>query len=119
MRGVFEGILVSSDGYVTEGASTNIFIVKGERVLTPPSFLGALEGITRKVVLEILERLEIELKIMPFTSYDLYTADEVFLTNTGIEIMPVRAIDKRIIKEAPGKITQLLRREFLKERGTT
>lgn len=114
----FETILLSEDGYVTEGASSNIFIVKGGRLIAPPSYLGVLEGITRKVVLEIALRLGIDVALTPFTGYDIYTSEECFLTSTGIEIMPVRMADKRVIgKGVPGEITQSIREEFLKERG--
>lgn len=115
---VFETILLSEEGYVTEGTCSNIFIVRDGKVITSPSFLGTLEGITRKVVLEIAERLGIKIELTPFTNYDIYTAEECFLTSTGIEVMPVRMIDRRIIgKGLPGEITQLIREEFLNERS--
>ncbi|MBL7170390.1 MAG: aminotransferase class IV [Candidatus Omnitrophica bacterium] len=114
----FETILLSEEGYVTEGTCSNIFIVRDGKVITSPSFLGTLEGITRKVVLEIAERLGIKIELTPFTNYDIYTAEECFLTSTGIEVMPIRIVDRRIIgKGAPGKITQLIREEFLNERS--
>ena len=125
-RKVFETILLSEEGYVTEGTCSNIFIVKDNKLITSPSFLGTLEGITRKVVLEIAERLNIKIKLTPFTNYDIYNAEECFLTSTGIEIMPVRMVDKRIIGDSPmgrpadsvpGKITSAISKEFLKERS--
>lgn len=113
-RRAFEAILLSEEGYVTEGAASNIFIVKDDTLITSPPFLGTLEGITRKVVLEIAGRLGIRTEIVPFTSYDIYSADECFLTSTGIEVMPVRIVDKRIIGDsAPGKITCAIREKFL------
>jgi branched-chain amino acid aminotransferase len=115
---VFETLLLSEDGYITEGSFSNIFIVREDKLITPPSHLGVLEGITRKVVLEIAERLGIDTETVPFNSYDIYTAGESFLTSTGIEVMPVRMLDKRIIgKGIPGKITQIIGEEFIKERS--
>lgn len=114
-RKSFEIVLVTEDGYVTEGAASNIFIVKSGRVITPPSFLGVLEGITRKVVLEIAEKLNIEVVIIPFTCYDIYTSSECFITNTGMGVMPVRMVDARIIGNgSEGDVTKRIRREFLK-----
>lgn len=114
-RRVFETVLLSEEGYVTEGSFTNIFIVRDDKLITPPSYIGVLEGITRKVVLEIAERLGIERELALITSYDVYTASESFLTSTGIEIMPVRAVDERIIGNGvPGEITRAIRKEFFK-----
>ncbi len=119
-KGVFEAILLSEEGYVTEGAASNIFIVDDGMLITPPAFLGVLEGITRKVVLEIAGRLGIRAEAVPFTSHDIYTADECFLTSTGMEVMPVRIADMRVVgKGAPGRITRDIRKEFLKERSKT
>lgn len=117
-RKIFETVLLSEDGLVVEGTFTNIFIVKDNKVITPPSFLGALEGITRKVVLEIADIMGIEIELVPFTPYELYTADECFLTSTGIEVMPVKMVDGRIIgKGKPGDITETIKREFVRRRA--
>ena len=105
-KGIFEAVLLSQDGYVTEGTASNIFIVCRNKLITPPSFLGVLEGITRKAVLEIARSLGIVTELVPFTTYDLYTAEECFLTSTIINIMPVRMADKRVIGSGrPGQIT--------------
>jgi len=113
-RRVFETIMLSEEGYVTEGTFTNIFIVRDGKLITPPSYLGVLKGITRKVVLEIAGRLGIEITLTPFTNCDIYNAEECFLTSTGIEVMPVRMVDRRIIGGgAPGKITGVIKEEFI------
>lgn len=115
-KGLFEAVLLSEDGYVTEGTASNIFITSCHgKLITPPSFLGVLEGITRKAVLEIARSLGIATEIVPFTTYDLYTAEECFLTGSIINIMPVRMVDKRIIGTGrPGPMALALRKNFLK-----
>jgi len=122
-RGAFEAILLNKDGYVTEGTVSNIFVVSHElrtrssnyfSLVTPPSYLGVLEGITRKVVMEIAEKLGIPVEEKPFTRYNIYTADECFLTNTSMEIMPVTKVDARMIGAGnPGAITCLLAQAFM------
>ena len=72
--------MLNQQGYVCEGSGDNVFVVKDGKVLTPPSYLGALEGITRNSVIELCERLHIPCEERPFTRHDVYVADEVFLT---------------------------------------
>lgn len=112
-RGAFEAILLNSQGEVTEGTVSNIFIVKESILITPPTYAGILEGITRNCVIELAKKMGIGVKEETITSYDLYTADESFLTNTSLGIMPVVKVDGRVIsKGKPGKITQRLRCKF-------
>ena len=95
--GVEEAILLNDRGCVAEGTADNVFIVKDNVVLTPPVTEGALDGITRQTVIELAKNNAIEIKESILTSYDLYTADECFLTGTGAKLIPVREIDGRKI----------------------
>jgi branched-chain amino acid aminotransferase len=110
---VGEAIMLNSQGYVAEGSSDNIFIVKKGIVYTPPTYCGALEGITRQAIMEICERDGIPLKEQPFTLHDVYVADEVFFTGTAAEVIAVREVDARIIGSGKaGPITTRLLKEF-------
>lgn len=113
LAGVGEAIMLNSQGYVAEGSSDNIFIVKRGIVYTPPCYCGALEGITRGAILEICERVGYTVKEEPFTLHDVYVADEVFFTGTAAEVIAVREVDGRIIGEGKaGPITTHLLKEF-------
>jgi branched-chain amino acid aminotransferase len=106
-HGVIEGFLLNPQGFVVEGTVSNAFVVKNGRLLTPSAACGCLEGITRNAVMEIAERqLGIPVEAGFITRYDLYTADECFLTNTLMEIMPVSRVDGRPIGDGkPGATT--------------
>ncbi|MBC7327568.1 branched-chain-amino-acid transaminase [bacterium] len=116
-----EAIMLSIDGYVAEATGDNIFIVKNRRLITPPLYLGALPGITRQTVIELAEKRGIQTEEKTFTLYEVYTADECFLTGTAAEIVPVVEVDGRKIgKGIPGDITLLLMEDFhqyVKEEG--
>ncbi|SEG33208.1 branched-chain-amino-acid transaminase [Paenibacillus sp. UNC499MF] len=113
LAGVGEAIMLNSQGYVAEGSSDNIFIVKRGVVYTPPCYIGALEGITRAAIIEICERQGYTLKEEPFTLHDVYVADEVFFTGTAAEVIAVREVDGRTIGEGKaGPITTKLLQEF-------
>ncbi|MFS0839871.1 branched-chain-amino-acid transaminase [Paenibacillus sp. 1P03SA] len=113
LAGVGEAIMLNSQGYVAEGSSDNIFIVKRGVVFTPPCYIGALEGITRAAIIEICERQGYTLKEEPFTLHDVYVADEVFFTGTAAEVIAVREVDGRTIGEGKaGPITTKLLQEF-------
>lgn len=112
-HGNFEAILLNEEGYITEGTVSNIFIVKKKKLLTPPSYCGILPGITRKVVLEIAHNCGIDVLEELLTLHDLYCADEVFLTNTSLEIMPVVKVDGREVKDGKvGETTKYLMKKF-------
>lgn len=100
--GADEAILLNSAGRVTEGSADNVFIVRRGELLTPPVIEGALDGITRGVVIEQARALGIPFREIPLAPYDLYTADECFLTGTGAELIPVREIDGRVLVQCPG-----------------
>jgi len=102
--GVEEAILLNDRGNVAEGTADNLFIVQDGQLLTPLVTEGALAGITRDSILELAVQLGIPAKQTVLTSYDLYTADECFLTGTGAKLIPVREIDGRKIQSCPGNI---------------
>jgi len=107
--GAPEGLFLNREGYVTEATGDNIFIVKNGQLLTPPSYVGILEGITRNTVLEIARDMGIPAYEKVFTRHDIYVADECFLTGTAAEVIPVVKLDGRVIGEGvPGSITQRL-----------
>lgn len=112
-QGLFEVIMLSTDGYVTEGSGDNIFIVKNGVVYTPPSEAGILEGITRRFVVETLcpeLGIGVEEKMMKID--DVLQADEVFLTGSAAEMIAVTEIDDTRISDGEGPITKKLRNRF-------
>jgi len=105
--------MLNHDGLVVECTGDNIFILKENVLLTPPAYLGALKGITRDTVIELARKKGIEVKEDVITRYDLYNAQECFLTGTAAEIVPVVKIDGRVIGNGkPGKITLQLIEDF-------
>lgn len=110
--GVEEAILLNDRGCVAEGTADNLFIVSDGVLLTPPATEGALAGITRQTVLELAAANGIPAHEAVLTAYDLYNADECFLTGTGAKLIPVRNIDGRNIGTCPGAIYQQLSAAF-------
>ena len=111
--GVEEAIMLTVDDYVAECTGDNIFMVKKNRLITPPCNIGALEGITRDAVIKIARKNKIPFSEKKIKSADLYRADECFLTGTAAEIIPVVGIDrKKIGTGKSGPITKLLTEEF-------
>jgi len=107
--GVEEALVLQGDGYVCECSADNIFLVRGGEVWTPPAHLGILQGVTREAVMELARRQGLPMLERVFTLYDVYTADECFLTGTGAEVGPVVEVDsRRIAAGTPGPITQRL-----------
>ena len=105
--------MFTASGYVAECTGDNIFIVKGNRLVTPPAYLGILKGITRAAVMDLGKKIGLEVKEGVLTRHNLFTADECFLTGTAAEIVPVISIEKRIIGTGkPGKTTLKLMKEF-------
>ncbi|MCX8169565.1 MAG: branched-chain-amino-acid transaminase, partial [Candidatus Methanomethyliaceae archaeon] len=110
-----EAIILSSDGYVCEGTAENIFIVKKGELLTPPTYTGALPGITRQAVMEIATNNGIKVREKLLTVHELFNADEIFFTGTGVEIIPVVEISGRKIGSGrPGEVTNIIIEEFRK-----
>ena len=107
--GVEEAIMLNADGYVAECTGDNLFIIKGNQLLTPPLAAGALYGITRATAMDLGRELGLKVSEPNLTRYDLYVADECFLTGTGAEIIPVVKIDGRVIGTGqPGAISKQL-----------
>jgi branched-chain amino acid aminotransferase len=105
--GYDEAILLNSQGYVSEGTGENIFAVKNGVVITPPTSAGALEGITRDSTMTILRDRGYKVVEDNLLRSDLYTVEELFVTGTAAEIVPVRSVDDRDLGE-PGPITRLV-----------
>jgi branched-chain amino acid aminotransferase len=104
--GAGEGVMLNEQGYVAECTGDNIFIVKNGVISTPPLHAGVLCGITRDVVFELAQQHGIPILDRDLTRYDLYTANECFLTGTAAEIIPAVQLDRRIIGNGhPGPIT--------------
>jgi branched-chain amino acid aminotransferase len=111
--GVSEAVMLNQDGNVSECTAENLFIVRDGQVHTPTTADGILAGITRRVILELCGQLGIEASPRVLQRYDLYTADECFLTGTGAEIVPVTRIDNRSIGTGrTGPVTTRLRDAF-------
>ncbi len=117
--GLPEMIMRSPEGYVVEGTSDNIFIVTGGRLITPPVYLGALAGITRAAVMELAGEMGIPVEETPFGIYELYSAQECFLTGTAAEVIPLVEVDERKIGSGkPGEMTIGLIEAFRKLTAT-
>ncbi len=113
--GVEEAVMLNSEGYVAECTGDNIFIVKNGSLFTPPIHSGVLRGITRGAVIDIAHLKEIPIHEEVLTRYDLFNADEMFLTGTAAEIIPVVRMDRRKIGDGKvGKMTLKLISEFHK-----
>ena len=111
--GATEGIMLNKDGYVAEGTGDNIFIVKDNEIVTPPTTAGILIGITRNVVIELANEAGMTVKEEQLTRDDLYNADECFLTGTAAEIIPVVNLDgRKIASGKPGKVTLSLLKKY-------
>ena len=108
--GVPEALMLNHDGVVAECTGDNIFIVKDNVIYTPPIYIGILDGITRNTVIELAKKLGYEVKESEFTLFNVYRADECFLTGTAAEAIPVTNVDGRIIGngEAGPVTTRLL-----------
>lgn len=107
--GCEEAILLNAEGFVSECTGDNLFIIKEGCLMTPPLSAGALYGITRRVVMEIAHESGFKVTEPNLTRYDLFNADECFLTGTGAEVVPIVKIDGRVIGNGkPGPITTKL-----------
>ena len=111
--GALEAIMLNDQGYVAECTGDNLFIVHKGALLTPAASQGALKGITRDAVFEIAGELGLPVSENNLTRYDVWNADECFLTGTGAELMPATEVDGRAIADGkPGPITQRLTDAF-------
>jgi branched-chain amino acid aminotransferase len=111
--GAQEGVVLNEQGYVAECTADNLFIVHRGKILTPPATQGALEGITRGAILDIAAELGIPAREANLTRYDIWCADECFLTGTGAEVIPVVGLDGREIGNGrPGPVTRRVLEAF-------
>lgn len=111
--GYDEAILLSPQGYVSECTGENIFVVRNERLLTPPVSAGALEGITQDSVATIARDLGLEVEQGNILRSDLYVADEAFMTGTAAEIVPIRSVDERVVGDGtPGPVTRKIQETY-------
>ncbi|MFI5305336.1 MAG: branched-chain-amino-acid transaminase [Nitrospiria bacterium] len=111
---MIEGFLLNTQGFISEGTVSNVFIIKKGIILTPSMVSGCLEGITRNTVIDVAgKELGKNVQETQISRYDFYTADECFITNTLMELMPVISVDGRLIgRGLPGSITQELSHQF-------
>jgi len=115
--GVHEAFLLDSEGYVAEGTGDNIFVVKNGLIKTPPVSSSVLRGITRDTVIDLAKELGYTVVEERLTLHELYVADELFITGTAAELVPVVEIDGRVINNGEmGEITKKLSEEFKKIR---
>ncbi len=104
--GAKEGLMLNEQGYVAECTGDNVFVVKKGVVLTPPVSDGSLDGITRQVIFDLCDELDIVIREVSLTRYDVYTADESFLTGTAAETIPMVKLDDREIGDGkPGPLS--------------
>lgn len=111
--GADEAIMLNQQGFVTEGSADNIFIVKNNELYTPPSSDGSLAGITRELILKLAAQAGLSTCINTLTAYDIYTAEECFLTGTGAELIPVSEVDGRKFSTCPGPVFNQLKALFI------
>lgn len=120
--GFEEALMLNKEGYVAEAAADNLFLIRGQRLITPATHLGALPGITREAILEIAPELGLAPSEGFITLSDVYNADECFLTGTAAEVIPVSEVDSRPIGTGKaGPMTQRIIERFhhlTREEGT-
>jgi branched-chain amino acid aminotransferase len=102
LYGAQESIMLNAQGYIAECTADNIFIIKKDQVFTPHISDGALGGITRRLMFDLAREMGREIKEVNLTRYDLFTADEIFATGTGAEVVPISDVDGR--KIGPGRV---------------
>lgn len=111
--GCEEAIMLNAEGFVAECTGDNIFIIKNGELFTPPLSAGALYGITRNTVMDLARQAGLKVSEPNLTRYDVFNADECFLTGTGAEIVPVVKVDGRVIGDGkPGKTTRMLEESY-------
>lgn len=111
--GAAEAIMLNHDGIVTEATGDNIFIVKNGEILTPPVYVGILDGITRRTVIEAAKKEGISVRETEFTLFNVYNADECFLTGTAAEAIAVTSVDGRTIGSGvQGEVTKRILAAF-------
>ncbi|MBI1390001.1 MAG: branched-chain-amino-acid transaminase [bacterium] len=113
-QGAAEAIFLNQQGYVSEATADNLFVVRDGALVTPPVSDGALPGITRDAVIELARQEDFDCREAHLTLYDLFSADECFVTGTAARVVPVTKIDGRVIGGGkPGAVTQRLMERFV------
>lgn len=111
--GAMEALMLDAHGFVVECTGDNVFVVKDKVLCTPPAHMGALKGITRDAIMDLARESGYEVQETPFTRFEIFDADECFLTGTAAEVVPVVNLDARPIGDGtPGPITQELNQKF-------
>lgn len=111
--GVLEAVMLNPQGYVAECTGDNIFLVKDGVIYSPPLHAGVLEGVTMNTVIELATKQGLQIRRNDLTKHDLYVADEMFLTGTAAEVIPVAKVDNRCVGDGnPGPVTQSLIKAF-------
>ena len=111
--GAAEGVMLNEQGYVAECTGDNLFVVKRGHIWTPPVNAGSLEGVTRQVVFELATQNQMPIGERDLTRYDIFTADECFLTGTAAEVIPAVQLDRRPVGTGqPGPLTLRLVEQF-------
>ncbi|MDA0336780.1 MAG: aminotransferase class IV, partial [bacterium] len=110
--GADEAVILNRNGFVAEATVANLFIVVGGVLLTPPVLDGALDGITRQVVMELAGTEGIPCREQSLAVYDLHNADECFLTGTGAELLPVARIQGRCVGSGERPVYERLQQAF-------
>ena len=119
-QGAGEGLMLTREGYVGEATGDNIFLIKDGAITTPPASIGILQGITRDTVIDLARERGYAVTEPLMTQYDVYNADEVFLTGTAAEVIPAVQFDGRLIGDGkPGPITRELIAAFREHTRTT
>ena len=109
-------LIMSDNGYITEGAVSNIFCVKKDTIFTPPLETNILPGVTRKVILEILNELDFKYEEEAITENFLLSSDELWITNTTKGVVPILKVDGKVLGDGNiGKVYQQVKQEFLKK----
>jgi len=113
LAGAAEALMLNQDGYVVEASGDNIFLVKNGKLITPPVYLGLLEGITRNTVMDVARAKGIVVEEQVFNRHDVYNADECFLTGSAAELIPCVRVDGRPIGNGkPGEVFRSLLKDF-------
>lgn len=111
-RGAYEAVMLNYRGYIAEGTISNIFFVKNGTLYTPAVSTGILNGITRMAIIGIAEELGIKVREGKFRPADIYKAEEVFISNTTMELMPVSTVDDIKMSSSAGKVTKAIHHEY-------
>ncbi len=114
-KGVYEAVMLNYRGYLAEGTVANIFFIKNNVLCTPSVQVGILDGITRRIILDAAKELHIETREGRFRPEDIHDAQEVFISNTTMEVMPVAGIEKVKKFPGPGSVTRLLHKAYKKK----